>query len=194
MCSSNPCQHEGNCTDEMISYACQCPFGYTGNNCETNIDECASILCENDSPCSETLDPDSGTTPCKNGGTCVDGIGSFTCQCPPGYTGKSCESITSICASDPCFNGGICNEYIDYYWCGCQDYFYGLNCEYNNDVCGTNPCQHGGMCVNTGSDFYPFMCFCLSGYTGHNCENTGNNLIFRQFVFSVKYWQVLSKN
>ena len=29
---------------------------------------------------------------CENNGTCVDGIGGYTCSCPPGYTGSSCES------------------------------------------------------------------------------------------------------
>ena len=28
--------------------------------------------------------------PCKNGGTCKDGIGSYSCICPPGLKGKTC--------------------------------------------------------------------------------------------------------
>ena len=28
--------------------------------------------------------------PCKNGGVCRDGYRSFTCVCPPGYTGPVC--------------------------------------------------------------------------------------------------------
>lgn len=29
--------------------------------------------------------------PCQNGGTCVDGANSFTCDCASGWTGTLCE-------------------------------------------------------------------------------------------------------
>ena len=31
---------------------------------------------------------------CKNGGTCFNLIGSFYCQCPPGFEGETCEKGT----------------------------------------------------------------------------------------------------
>ena len=34
-CNSNPCNHEGTCTDGMIANTCKCTTGYTGVNCET---------------------------------------------------------------------------------------------------------------------------------------------------------------
>ena len=30
------------------------------------------------------------SSPCQNGGACVDGVNSFTCNCKPGYTGPTC--------------------------------------------------------------------------------------------------------
>ena len=33
------------------------------------------------------------SNPCKNGGTCKDGLNGFTCGCTEGYTGHDC----SIC-------------------------------------------------------------------------------------------------
>ena len=32
------------------------------------------------------------SSPCQNGGTCVDGVASFTCGCVTGYTGTLCET------------------------------------------------------------------------------------------------------
>lgn len=31
------------------------------------------------------------TNPCRNGGTCIDGLNSFTCVCLPSYAGALCE-------------------------------------------------------------------------------------------------------
>ena len=28
---------------------------------------------------------------CDNGGTCIDGVASFQCMCPVGFTGMGCE-------------------------------------------------------------------------------------------------------
>ena len=32
------------------------------------------------------------SSPCQNSGTCVDGIGMLTCECPAGYVGDMCET------------------------------------------------------------------------------------------------------
>ncbi|XP_018417742.1 PREDICTED: coagulation factor VII [Nanorana parkeri] len=45
-CLSNPCLNGGTCSDQIQSYVCNCPEGYEGRNCETNVEE--SINCEND--------------------------------------------------------------------------------------------------------------------------------------------------
>ena len=35
---------------------------------------------------------DCKTSPCQNGGTCVDGTNKYTCNCKAGFTGDNCET------------------------------------------------------------------------------------------------------
>ena len=34
--------------------------------------------------------------PCQNGGTCVDGVDSYTCNCPTGFTDVNCQTSKSL--------------------------------------------------------------------------------------------------
>lgn len=75
------------------------PPGYTGQHCETDINECFSAPCHY--------------------GTCKDGLASFTCYCRPGYMGRLCETNINECLSQPCRNGGICQDRENSYICTC---------------------------------------------------------------------------
>ena len=35
---------------------------------------------------------DCNSDPCQNGGTCTDGVNTYTCSCAAGYTGINCET------------------------------------------------------------------------------------------------------
>ncbi|CAH1773019.1 unnamed protein product, partial [Owenia fusiformis] len=37
-------------------------------------------------------DQDCASIPCENGGTCIEGLGGYTCRCKYGFGGKSCET------------------------------------------------------------------------------------------------------
>ncbi|XP_048587803.1 EGF-like repeat and discoidin I-like domain-containing protein 3 [Nematostella vectensis] len=74
VCVPNPCP-SSNMTCVGLKgaprYRCECPQGYTGIACETDIDECSS-----------------GSNNChRDRATCANTIGSFACTCKPGYTG-----------------------------------------------------------------------------------------------------------
>ena len=32
------------------------------------------------------------SNPCRNGGTCIEEVDSYNCNCVPGYTGHDCET------------------------------------------------------------------------------------------------------
>lgn len=77
------------------------------------------------------------TVPCQNGGTCLDGIGEYTCMCVDGFGGKHCESDINECESSPCLNGATCNDYVNSYTCTCPLGFSGTNCQINDEDCTT---------------------------------------------------------
>lgn len=61
-------------------------------SCESEIDECMS-------------------KPCHNGGTCLNQLGSFKCECPEDYVGKQCEALRLItCENEPCKEGATCEN------------------------------------------------------------------------------------
>ncbi|KAF7647559.1 hypothetical protein LDENG_00170790, partial [Lucifuga dentata] len=77
-CAENICLNGGSCYKSGTIHACSCAPGYSGDRCETDIDECQS-------------------NPCRNGGTCIDGLASFMCVCLPSYSGLYCEEDTETC-------------------------------------------------------------------------------------------------
>lgn len=70
-CMSNPCVN-GSCMDTLGGYKCTCHGGFTGLNCNVNIDDCIASACQNNA-------------------ICVDGISAYSCLCNYGYKGELCE-------------------------------------------------------------------------------------------------------
>ncbi|XP_023144218.2 versican core protein-like [Amphiprion ocellaris] len=77
-CSTSVCLNGGSCYKRGVQNICVCAPGYTGQRCETDVDECQS-------------------NPCLNGATCLDGVNSYTCLCLPSYAGELCEQDTEVC-------------------------------------------------------------------------------------------------
>jgi poly(3-hydroxybutyrate) depolymerase len=88
--------------------------------------------------------------PCLNNGTCVDGVGSFTCTCPAGVSGTTCQTDVDECAPNPCQNGGSCTDGTNAFTCTCPGGFNGPTCANDIDECATNNggCAPTETCVN----------------------------------------------
>ncbi|XP_078337815.1 uncharacterized protein LOC111100868 [Crassostrea virginica] len=70
-CISNPCLN-GICQDKLDGFECHCQYGFFGDTCEWNIDDCDENACANNS-------------------TCQDGSANYTCLCKEGFKGDLCE-------------------------------------------------------------------------------------------------------
>jgi len=85
---AEPCQNGAQCVDQLADYKCICSAGFSGHDCERDIDECAS-------------------NPCMNGATCFDYVNSFVCRCSPGFSGVHCHINDDDCTARWTYLSGI---------------------------------------------------------------------------------------
>ena len=140
------------------SMACGCD-DVMDDNCEIDVNECAS-------------------SPCQNNGLCVDKHDGYTCDCEytddPGYVGDQCQYRRGKCDLELCQHGGTCER--DYLtsigWveiCNCTPTGYtGGYCHIEVDECKSSPCLHNGRCVD---QINAYNCNCSgTGYVGTRCD------------------------
>ncbi len=143
-CPKDACTPGGTCVDSM-NWSCQCGTGFTGSGTR-------ACMNQNDCPSDRCRAPNA---------TCADLVGSYRCDCNPGFSGPDC--VNDICNPNPCRNGGTCSRTGTL--CTCPTGFSGVNCQ--TDVCNPNPCQHGGVCTRGTTA----SCNCAgTGYQGGSCE------------------------
>lgn len=152
--SSNVCGPHGRCISLPAgNFSCSCDPGFTGTYCHENINDCAS-------------------SPCKNGGTCIDGINLFQCFCPDGWEGSLCDVDVNECSRNPCQNGGQCVDLLNDFYCNCIDNWKGKTCHSRESQCDSSTCSNGGTCYDHGDSF---LCSCPSGWGGSTCNTAKNS-------------------
>ncbi|XP_045189859.2 uncharacterized protein LOC123547109 isoform X2 [Mercenaria mercenaria] len=138
------------------------------------------------------------SSPCQNGGSCIDGVGNYTCQCPQtnpsiktgqeiqtfltGYSGINCENDINECDIQPsvCLNGGVCVNLNGTYSCKCGNdrdgnYFSGFNCEMATTYCVVHQdvVNDQPACKNNGTCralVGDYRCDCAPGFSGRRCR------------------------
>ncbi|XP_030599886.1 latent-transforming growth factor beta-binding protein 4 isoform X2 [Archocentrus centrarchus] len=154
----NECENSDSCPGQRCmntegSYRCvDCRQGYHSVDgvCK-DIDECAS------------------SRACEAERVCVNTVGSFRCDCLPGYQtsglGRQCRDINECLEGDFCFSRGECVNTPGSYMCVCSQ---GFTLSENRTAClDVDECVKVGVCsdgrcVNTEGSF---QCECQIGFT-----------------------------
>nr|XP_023668679.1 protein jagged-2-like isoform X1 [Paramormyrops kingsleyae] len=151
---SNVCGPNGHCVGQPGGgFSCACKPGFSGIYCHENINDCAS-------------------SPCQNGGTCVDGVGSFQCFCADGWKGALCTFDVNECSCNPCKNGGHCVDLVNDFYCECDGGWKGKTCHSRESQCDATTCSNGGTCYDHGD---AFRCACPPGWGGLTCNTAKNS-------------------
>ncbi|XP_065938160.1 fibropellin-3-like [Magallana gigas] len=129
---ATPCYNGGTCVESGENYTCtgihgydpasDCGSRFTGTDCTSDIDECAS------SPCIH--------------GNCSDNVNGYRCLCDSGYAGLHCESNVDECASSPCIHGN-CTDDVNSFHCSRDVGFSGITCSstVSSSECSSSNCN-----------------------------------------------------
>jgi len=181
LCPVGTCLNQADCfLNELGSPKCNCRLGFSGERCETNIDECAI----------------EGNAVCSNqGGVCVDQVNAFYCVFDMGATiGFTQETkIRAPCTLVELAEGKQFYELPSpqknvYVQCTGENQFTVSRCAdmlfwhqelrtcsierpiEKTGVCLNYPCKNDGECLDLGGN--NFECKCKTGFEGALCESS----------------------
>ena len=103
------------------------------------------------------MDECNGTNVCNaENGTCTNAIGSYTCMCKDGFTGKGSVCDSTFSRVD-FFNQGVTFSFL-------------YVSDVNECATGEHDCHPNAFCIDIAGSW---VCSCLSGFTGNGTFCTG---------------------
>ncbi|XP_054606105.2 protein eyes shut homolog [Nothobranchius furzeri] len=159
LCQATPliqlCSGNGVCQTDFWkgAYHCRCRHHYSGRFCE-KFDVCMNNPCENKGVClsNGSTDPSNRT---------------YSCLCPPHFTGINCSEVVGKENCDQiCEHGKCVQTSSTSFTCMCDTGLSGPPCAKKKALCDPNPCRNGGTCIETPKGF---TCLCLDSEVGSDC-------------------------
>ncbi|KAI5711004.1 hypothetical protein M8J75_013255 [Diaphorina citri] len=187
-CKNFFCVANSSCIVEDDKPTCICNRGFQQLYSEDRL--------QDDFGCFDINECNAGTDLCHKNAMCFNEIGSYSCQCRPGFTGNGhqCTEITvpqtgptSPCESDPRACNpphSTCTNLTDYRTCNCdpgyqKDYLDDRRVAFvctDVDECMNYPpiCNNNADCINRPGTY---QCQCKRGFSGDgfNCEEDSTN-------------------
>ena len=115
-------------------------------------------------------------------------ISQHSCECPLGFEGDRCQTVTDWCAllgDNPCSGNGVCLNLPDTHKCSCNRGWGGEDCSLDVDECASklDDCNQNQICISL---FFVESCcnIFLYEFVEHLKQNYWKCLKMYIFVFT----------
>ncbi|XP_028694163.2 adhesion G protein-coupled receptor E2 isoform X4 [Macaca mulatta] len=186
------CGKSSDCRNTEGSYDCVCNPGYE------LVSGAKTFKNESENMCQDVDECQQNPRLCKSYGTCVNTLGSFTCQCLPGFKFKPedpklCTDVNECTSGqNPCHSSTHCLNNVGSYQCRCRPGWQpipGSPNGPNNTVCedvdecssGLHQCDSSTVCFNTVGSY---TCRCRPGWEPkHGIQNNQKDTVCKDTHF-----------
>ncbi|KAL9953461.1 hypothetical protein ACROYT_G040883 [Oculina patagonica] len=158
-CIGGPCNDKATCQTGFTQkgYRCLCSAGFTGQDCKSDIDECAAR-----------------THSCDANAECINTKGSYNCTCKPGYhgDGKNCKDADECTTgAHNCTGNTSCSNTEGSFSC-----VYPVSCKEIYDKNSTR--ENKAYKLTVGSE--NFLAYCVMNNVGMGpCTGGGWTLVMK---------------